>query len=149
MSFILRQLKTAFSCLLLSMLVAYPAMAHKQSPETYQIVFQMTAGTPEQWEGLLGNIDNMQMALGSQLIAVEVVVYGTGLGLVLASNTKLAQRMEAMSKRNVRFVACENTMRRKGISKKDLLPFVGVVDSGVAQIVRRQKQGWQLVHIGQ
>ena len=40
-------------------------------------------------------------------------------------------------------------MRREGTTKKDLLPFVGTVDSGVAQIVRRQKQGWQLIHIGQ
>lgn len=130
-------------------LAAQPALAHKSPPDAFRVVIQMTAEKPEQWEGLLSNIQNMQAALGNTLQVVEVVVYGKGLGMVMASNIALAGRMETMSKRNVRFVACENTMRREGVTKKYLLPFVGVIDSGVAQIVRRQQDGWQLVHVGQ
>ena len=50
--------------------------------------------------------------------------------------------MRKQSEAGVRFAACQNTMRRRNISKEDLLPFVGTVDSGVAEVVRKQEEGW-------
>lgn len=109
----------------------------------------MTADSAEQWNGLLGNIENLRRALGAELRDVEVIAHGPGLGLVLRTNAAQAARIEALSSRGVRFLACENTLTRRKLGKADLLPFVGTVDSGVAHVVRRQKQGWQYIRVGQ
>jgi hypothetical protein len=48
------------------------------------------------------------------------------------------------------FVACQNTIDRlkseRGISAK-LLPEAVVIDSAVAQIMRRQQQGWAYIQV--
>jgi len=44
--------------------------------------------------------------------------------------------------------ACENMMRRQNVVKADLLPCVTTVDSGVAEIVRKQEAGWSYLRIG-
>jgi intracellular sulfur oxidation DsrE/DsrF family protein len=36
-------------------------------------------------------------------------------------------------------------MRKRNVRKDDLLPFATTVDSGVAELVRRQEAGWSYV----
>ena len=69
---------------------------------------------------------------------VEVVCHGAGLGLVETSRTEHAEAIEALIRKGVTFVACENTMRQKSVRKEDLLPGVGTVPSGALEVVRKQ-----------
>ncbi len=73
---------------------------------------------------------------------VEVVCHALGIGLVVKEQSKHAETVEALRKRGVRFVACENTMRDRSIRKEDLLPGVGTVPSGALEVVRKQQQGY-------
>ena len=36
-------------------------------------------------------------------------------------------------------------MKKQKVSSSDLHPFVGTVDSGVAELVRKQTQGWSYI----
>jgi intracellular sulfur oxidation DsrE/DsrF family protein len=72
---------------------------------------------------------------------VEVVCHGAGIGLVEKARTDHAEAVEALVKKGVKFVACENTMRQKSIKKDDLLPGVGTVPSGAVEVVRKQRKG--------
>ncbi len=71
---------------------------------------------------------------------VEVVCHGAGIGLVEKARTDHAEAVEALIKKGVNFVACENTMRQKSIKKDDLLPGVGTVPSGAVEVVRKQQK---------
>lgn len=71
---------------------------------------------------------------------VEVVCHGAGIGLVEKARTDHAEAVEALVKKGVKFVACENTMRLKSIRKEDLLPGVGTVPSGAVEVVRKQQR---------
>lgn len=71
---------------------------------------------------------------------VEVVCHGAGIGLVEKARTDHAEAVEALVKKGVRFVACENTMRQKSVRKEDLLPGVGTVPSGAVEVVRKQQR---------
>jgi intracellular sulfur oxidation DsrE/DsrF family protein len=71
---------------------------------------------------------------------VEVVCHGAGIGLVEKARTDHAEAVEAVIKKGVKFVACENTMRSKSIKKEDLLPGVGTVPSGAVEVVRKQQK---------
>jgi len=81
-----------------------------------------------------------------------VVTNGDGLNLLLSDKSPYAQRIHQMQSeyKNLTFVACQNTIDRfqrdLGLTVK-LLPGVVITDSGVAQIMRRQHQGWAYLQV--
>jgi len=58
------------------------------------------------------------------------------------------ERMTQSAEKGVVFAACENTMKRRGVSKEALVSFAHTVDSGVAEVVRKQEAGWSYVRAG-
>jgi intracellular sulfur oxidation DsrE/DsrF family protein len=56
--------------------------------------------------------------------------------------------MQKLHDGGVVFAACENTMRKKKVTKDALFPFATTVDSGVAEVVRKQEQGWSYIKSG-
>ena len=114
----------------------------------HRIVFEVTTEVEGQWEAILNNVENVQKAFGKESTEIEVVAHGKGLGLLKKTNTGLKERISSIMSSQVRFAACENTMRRMKITKEDLLPGVGTVDSGVAEVVRKQEEGWSYIKSG-
>lgn len=114
----------------------------------HRVVMEVSSDDPKVWEAVLNNVENLRKALGPQATMVEVVAHGGGLGMLLGSNQAMAQRMASLAGEGVVLAACENTMRRKQIARADLLPFVTTVDSGVAEVVRKQEEGWSYVKSG-
>jgi len=118
-----------------------------QNTKMHQIVFELTSENEEQWQALLNNIENVQKAFGKENVTVEVVTHGKGLGL-LKKASSLKDRVVSLSQPQVLFVACENTMRKQQVKKEDLLPAAGTVDSGIAEVVRKQEAGWSYIKSG-
>lgn len=79
---------------------------------------------------------------------IEVVVHGKCLGLILKTNEAMRERLQSVSGAGVRFAACENTMRRMSLKMEDLMTFATTVDSGVAEVVRKQEAGWSYIKSG-
>lgn len=123
--------------------------AQERSPTTahHHLVLEMTSGDPEQWEVALNNAENVRSALGIRQVQIEVVVHGKGLSMLL-KETPLRVGIQDLAGKDVVFAACENTMQRQGKTKADLLAEAVAVDSGVAEIVRKQESGWAYVKAG-
>lgn len=98
-------------------------------------------------EAVLNNIENSLEALGTNS-EMMLIGHGPGLGLLLKTNTTSARRIESLIGKKVVFAACENTLKRKSILRQDLLPGVITVDSGVAEVVRKQEAGWAYIKSG-
>jgi len=85
-----------------------------------------------------------------QIARIELVVNSEGLDLLRVDTSKYTKRILRMQEQydNLTFVACQNTIdrlkREKGVVAH-LLPGVVVIDSGVAQLMRRQHQGWAYI----
>ena len=83
---------------------------------------------------------------------MEVITNGGGLGLLIAGVSPYADRILRMQQEyhDLTFVACQNSIEHVeqeiGFHAK-LLPGVVVIDSGVAQIMRRQLQGWAYIQV--
>ena len=114
----------------------------------HRVVFEVNVHGTEQWQGTLNNVENLQKAFGRETTEIEVVVHGKGLGLILKTNEAMGERIQLISDVAVHFVACENTMRRMDLKREDLMPFVTTVDSGVAEVVRKQEDGWSYIKSG-
>ena len=113
----------------------------------HRVVFEVTTDSPDAWQAILNNVDNLKIALGDKT-QVRVVAHGKGLGLLLATNVALKERMQNASARGVIFAACENTMKKQNVKKEQLLPFATTVDSGIAEVVRKQGEGWAYIKAG-
>lgn len=125
--------------------VSLPGML--QAGDAYRAVFELTSDNPKQWTALLNNVENLRKALPGT--AVEVVAHGPGLQLLMREhNAEVAARMEDLAKQGVVFAACQNTMKRMNVSPDQLSPFAQTVDSGVAEIVRKQQAGWAYLRSG-
>ena len=127
-----------FGAVVLATVASSPA----QSEKVHRVVFELTSDSPEQWTAMLNNVENLQKAFGREHTELEVVAHGKGLEALRKSNTSSGERIAAIAKTGVRFAACENTMKRMQLAKEDLLPAARTVDSGVAEVVRKQEAGW-------
>ena len=133
--------------ILFSMAILGTVMAADVGSQRHRVVIELTSEGSKQYEAVLNNVQNVINALGKGT-EVLVVTHGSAIGFVQKSNDEFAERMEKLSKEGAVFVACKNTMKRKQITKDQLLPFVKTVDSGVAEVVRRQEAGWAYVKGG-
>ena len=79
---------------------------------------------------------------------VEVVAHSKGLGMLIAKDNSLADRIKKLAEQGVVFAACENTMKKKNVTKEQLLPSATTTDSGVAEVVRKQEAGWSYLKSG-
>lgn len=109
-------------------------------PGKHRIVFQLTTGDTAIHRMMLKNLNNvLTVAPDSEL---EVVCHGPGISILMKAQTALHDKISQLSKRGVRFNACEFTMKDKNLSKSDIIEEAGYVQSGVIEIVKKQEQGW-------
>lgn len=131
------------SFLLLATAVAIaPLLAVAQDTAApMRVVVQVSEADPARWNLVLNNVRNLQDDLGADKVAIEVVAYGPGIGMLkfdAPTNSRVAEALKA----GVTVSACENTMRSQKLARVDMLPNLTYVPAGVVQIVRRQQQGW-------
>lgn len=137
-----------FALLLSSVLMsAGPAVASGMGDAKHKVVIQVSTDDARTQTIALNNAVNLQKAFGMDNVEVEVVAYGPGLPMLIASSPQ-SQRVSSLAKQDIVFSACGNTMKR--IEQKDgkavvLTEGVRVVPAGVARIVELQEQGYSYI----
>lgn len=121
--------------------------AQTEASKSHRIVFEVTMEGTEQWTGVLNNVENLRKSLGAET-EIEVVAHSKGLGMLVAKDNSLTERMKKISETGVVFAACENTMKKKNVTKDQLVTFATTTDSGVAEVVRKQEAGWSYIKSG-
>ncbi|MDQ6911525.1 MAG: DsrE family protein [Verrucomicrobiota bacterium] len=140
--------------ILLLLALVTTSLAHAQETKQpaangkHRVLFEVTMAGENQWTGVLNNVKNVREALGKENTEVFVVAHSNGLGLLVQKNNPLAERIKGLADEGVIFAACENTMKKKNVRKEDLLPSATTVDSGVAEVVRKEEAGWSYVKSG-
>ena len=134
---------------LIAMILVLTFAAVSQTTQKHRVVLQINVDSPDSWNQLFGNIGNIQKSFGADKIQIEVVTYGKGLGLLLKTNSAYEERMKKAIATGVVLAACQNSMRTRNITTQDLFPFASQVDSGVAELVRKQEAGWSYIRAGE
>ncbi|HCU54696.1 MAG TPA: hypothetical protein DIC36_10635 [Gammaproteobacteria bacterium] len=119
-----------------------------------KVLIHIASDDPARLSQAMEEIENlMRYYRDNQVSAhVEVVINGRGMELVRVDTSmhaaKIAQLLNEYD--NLTFAACQNTIdrlkRERGIIAR-LLPGVVVTDSGMAEIMRRQHQGWTYLQV--
>ncbi len=109
-----------------------------------KVVFQVSDNDPAKWNLTLNNVRNVQADLGEDKVIAEVVVYGPGIAM-LQLGSPVAQRVADALGKNVKVVACENTMKGQKLKYDDMLPKIGFVPAGVVELIQKQGEGYAYI----
>jgi uncharacterized protein len=123
--------------------------APASAPAKHKVVFQMNVADNDSWNQLFGNIGNARRAFEKDGIQIEVVFYGKGITALLKTNTAFEERLKKAAAEGVVLGACQNTMRLRKITSQDIFPFATEVDSGVAELIRKQEAGFAYIRAGE
>jgi intracellular sulfur oxidation DsrE/DsrF family protein len=115
--------------------------------KVHHILFALTSGDEADWHLTTGNIRNLLSGLAPDEVEVEVVAFGPGIASVIKPSAADAE-IQALMAKHVVFVACENSMRARKVTKADLIDGMGTVPSGIVEVVKKQEAGWTYVKAG-
>jgi intracellular sulfur oxidation DsrE/DsrF family protein len=139
--------KTIISLLALALVLVFAAVPQTPAGPKHHVVFQLTEPDGPAWGSLVLHVINLRKAFaqdgGSQ---VEVVFFGAGLNMLRKTNTGYEERLKQLVESGVALSACQNAMRMMNVKTEDLFPFASQVDSGVAELARKQESGWAYIH---
>lgn len=124
-----------------------PAASPGAARPAHRVVFEVTSSRPEDWVSAVRRIRNLQKSLAGGL-ELELVAYGPGLSILDSAKTNVAAELAALRARGVRLAACSNSMRAMKVPESRLVPGARPVDSGAAESVRRQEEGWSVLRVG-
>jgi hypothetical protein len=128
--------------LALTAIFAQPARSDEhRNADAMRIVVQVNEDDTKKWNSILANVRNIQRDVGRKNVAIAVVAIGPGLDMLMADSLAANDVQDAITA-GVKFIACENTMHARNITRSDLIDGIGYAKAGYVEIVRRQQQGW-------
>ena len=109
----------------------------------HKIVMQFSNSDSLSQASVVGQVKNIRTAWPNA--EIEVVCHGPGLDLLQTTKSKAASQVAEWSGKGVVFAACNNTMKRKKLTKEDMLSSAVVVPSAMIELTRKQEKGWAYV----
>jgi len=109
-----------------------------------KLVIQVSDADTGKWNLALNNAKNVQQAFGADKVAIEIVTYGPGIGM-LKLDSAVANRIDESKKAGIEIVACQNTMKNMKLTADDMLPNTSYVPSGVVELINKQKEGYAYI----
>lgn len=139
-----RRFVAAAGTLLAGVFFASRAQATAKADKPNKVVIQVSDNDPGKWGLALNNAQNVIQDLGADTVALEIVVYGPGIGM-LKIDSPVASRIAAALKGGMQVVACENTLKAQKLTRADMLPDIGYVPAGVVELMQKQQQGYAYI----
>jgi intracellular sulfur oxidation DsrE/DsrF family protein len=111
-----------------------------EKSEMLKAVVHVSFSEAPRQEAGLKNIENILKEVADAQI--EVVCHGEGLSMLNTKETQHSDLVKSLMKRGVGFVACENTTKKKSVTKSDLIEGSSTVPSGAVEVIRKQSAGY-------
>lgn len=142
--------KLLFILVLFSISFSLNAQNISRDPRTdtykgLKIVFQLTSADTVIHQTLMTQLKNY-FSVASDMQA-EVVCHGGGLEMLVKSTSVVQQEIKSYADKGVSFVACEFAMKKRKITKDQLVAGAGTVISGVLEIAKKQQEGWSYIKL--
>ena len=125
-------------------LASYNAVAAEKHAGKERLVIQVSDADAGKWNLALNNANNVQHAFGANKVAIEIVAYGPGIGMLKMDST-VGNRVADAKKEGISIVACQNTMKHMKLTEADMLPNTSYVPSGVVEIIKKEQHGYAYI----
>lgn len=112
----------------------------------HKVVIQLTSEDSLVHKSLMKQLNNILTAAPDTKI--EVVCHGPGINMLVIDKTIVHDRIQQLKLKGVLFMACENTLRERNISKEKIISEAGFVPSALVEIITKQEEGWSYIKAG-
>jgi len=122
--------------------------ANGQAASKYQglkIVFQLTSADTVIHQTLMSQLKNYYSVAPDTKF--EVVCHGGGLNMLVKKTCVIQDQIKMYADKGVSFVACEFAMKKRNVTKEELVDGAGTVISGVLEIAKKQQEGWSYIKL--
>ncbi|MDH5471329.1 MAG: DsrE family protein [Gammaproteobacteria bacterium] len=139
------------------LIISYHVLAEEETlrfpgdPTLHNIVYQFNKADQDYHNAVLFSVSEMVRKYGDN-ITIVVTVIGPGIHILaknplrsVSEHTK--QKVKSLAEYGVKFHACGNTMKTLKWTKDDMLPFVEIVNVGVADIMELQENGYSYISL--
>ncbi|TMI92810.1 MAG: hypothetical protein E6H08_11460 [Bacteroidetes bacterium] len=109
----------------------------------HKIVFDFTKADTASFSTVVRHAKNIISMTGNAKL--EIVCHGPGLDLLMNEKTTVQKEIEELNKLKVVFAACNETMKRRGIDKSQLLSQAIIVPAAILEISLKQQEGWSYI----
>lgn len=107
------------------------------------VVVHLDNASVSMYQRALTNIKHLLEELSD--VAVELVVQGDALPMVMRKKSTVASDMQLLQDRGIQVMVCHRSMVNANVSAQDLLPQMVIVPSAIAHLVQRQQEGFAYV----
>jgi|SRR5437762_10795662 len=137
-------MKKIFSCIVSAFFFTSIIFAQQKQ---HKIVFDFTKSDTASFATMVRHAKNIMNMTGNAKL--EVVCHGPGLDMLVKDKTTVQKEIEELQgKFNVVFAACQETMRRRGIDKSQLLSQAITVPAAILEISSKEQDSWSYVKEG-
>jgi intracellular sulfur oxidation DsrE/DsrF family protein len=119
----------------------------KNKSAKHKIVMQLTSADTLVYAGLFKQLKNLKEGWG-ETVTIEVVCHGPGINLLHSEKSTFSNQLQAFTDKGIKFIACENTLKERNITKDKILPMASFVLMGIGEIVEKQEKGWSYIKAG-
>ena len=122
--------------------------ANGQTAAKYQglkIVFQLTSADTVIHQTLMSQLKNYYSVAPDTKF--EVLCHGGGLNMLLKKTCVIQDQIKMYADQGVSFVACEFAMKKRNVTKEELVDGAGTVISGVLEIAKKLQEGWSYIKL--
>ena len=113
----------------------------------HRVVIQLSSSDTLVWKGLMNNLKSLKEGWG-ETVEIEVVVHSAGIEMLMTAKTTEQKRITEFKNMGIVFVACQNTMKAKKLTKEEIIAEAGYVPMGVGEIIMKEEQGWSYLKSG-
>ncbi len=117
------------------------ASPHPSIEHPRRVIFQFGYGDEKSAGRMINYVVNLQKAYEPGHIDLAVVCLNDGIFLI-KKDTPLKERVQSLMDVGVEFIACENTMDTKKLTKNDMLDGISFTRAGMQEIIERRLAGW-------
>ena len=118
-------------------------------PPEHLMLYQLNKAEHEYHQHVLGSVGAMVGKYGDN-ISLVVSCFGRGIHVLVKNparpvDDKIKEKIRSLAGQGVKFHACGRTLKTMNWTEKDLLPFVTLVEVGVADMMELQEKNYAYV----
>ena len=110
-----------------------------------KIVFQLTSADTVIHQNLMSQLKNYWSV--DPDIKFEVICHSGGLNMLMKNTCVIQDQIKMYADKGVSFLACEFAMKKRGVTKDQLVGGAETVLSGVLEIAKKQQEGWSYIKL--
>ena len=116
------------------------SLASDAQVSKHRVVWDLSSADTTVQGSVFRQINNARTEIPD--LDIEVVFHGQAVFAVMKDSTQFASRIKIAKEKGVTLAVCNNSLRRLKIDPSQVSPLATIVPSAVAELIKKQTDGW-------